>query len=646
MSSEHLLDEKTTLPGGTGSTTLLHLPRFHPQRSEFLALFSARFSPILAQLDLAALSAAHAPVTVDLHPSAATYPIPYGGLLALADSVSGSAIFGRMGVEIVRGRHVLPRTSPSGAPEFQVPQSYDRGYPAFGPRELAFENMQRRIRVYSSFIFLLLAAGWVLLLCVPPGSWQVRVVFAWFVQYLSGTAAGAAAGDTGFSLTFLLLLTLIVAYSYLVAELSAKFSVSTMLGLGHESLPSVLRSVLHVSAPTLMVSYAWASELGSRGARSLAFALPDSWVDVRCLPAGNQIAHTTFALAKGTEALVLFVTPEFLASRACMVELAGALLARSAASQVTCAYYQPTSPACVEAAEMLRSAGFLLFCDARALLLHLKEHVYNATAPSDVLRAVAFLAESASPMRHLKGSLRLPAPASRRLSVLPPLLGRTRFPPGTVFSASHYITPDALELGQALLVSVELGLVLLVAACYAGLLVALAAFPALRAQPLYLAGALVLYAIVGAPIYRFVLTLAVDLDYRNFHSPLLLPINVAAFCNVALEEACAGAGTAMASASPLSVLVLIRSCSAKEQRTTYVRCKNIAAFLTSSIGVFCRMYHIQSAPGKNFFWCAAACTGAGCSALAAHTAPHALSAHSLSHTHLRACAPGALPSQK
>ena len=33
---------------------------------------------------------------------------------------------------------------------------------------------------------------------------------------------------------------------------------------------------------------------------------------------------------------------------------------------------------------------------------------------------------------------------------------------------------------------------------------------ALRAQPLYLAGALVLYAIVGAPIYRFVLTLAVD----------------------------------------------------------------------------------------------------------------------------------------
>ncbi len=62
---------------------ILATPAFSPQRHAFLAAFGGRFAPLLLQLDIASLRAAPpARITLDLHPSAAEYPLPFGSILA------------------------------------------------------------------------------------------------------------------------------------------------------------------------------------------------------------------------------------------------------------------------------------------------------------------------------------------------------------------------------------------------------------------------------------------------------------------------------------------------------------------------------------------------------------------------------------
>ncbi len=65
-------------------------------------------------------------------------------------------------------------------------------------------------------------------------------------------------------------------------------------------------------------------------ARSLASACPNAWVDVQTLASGVDIPHTTASVSRWSFAQVVFLSENYLGSRACLLEFFTALLRRQA----------------------------------------------------------------------------------------------------------------------------------------------------------------------------------------------------------------------------------------------------------------------------------------------------------------------------
>lgn len=410
--------------------------------------------------------------TYDLCPPLTPFLIPMGFFLSLLDACVGGALLRYMGAVVVNGRQVLAMREKDGTCVFRTPEVYEK--PMFGPREAAMRFMQKRIALLSGFFCLLILGGWALLL-TPLPVFPYKVFVVWLAQFFATISEGVLKSDALLSGTFMLVITLLFSYGLIVVILTAKFSSSATLGLNHDHLPSVLRLLVHTNAPTLMVSYSWGSSKASTAARSLAFALPDSWVDVTCLSAGTDVSELTGNLSAQAEAFVLFLTPEYLQSEACMVELNAALLSRKEEAQHTITFVvDPSCPKSNAAAAMLQRAGCLVFSEPRDLLSHLHQHVYTSTTPEDIFRCSNFMAKSSTPNRFVPRSFRLPAPLTKeQQGAIPNCCGRWLPPKGSLFSGSTYISPGADVLGSAFVVNVELLLVLTIVVCYIGLFVCL-----------------------------------------------------------------------------------------------------------------------------------------------------------------------------
>ena len=441
------------------------------ERATFFAAFTAACyeGPPLA--DVASrreLKRKQSRPTYDMCPPLTPFLIPMGFLLSLLDALFGGSLLHCMGAVMVNGRQVLATREKDGTCVFRTPEVYKK--PMFGPREAAMRFMQKRIALLSGFFGLVILGGWAVLLTSLP-AFPSKVLIVWLAQFLITISEGVLKGDVLLSGTFMLVITLFFSYGLIVVMLTAKFSSSTTLGLNNFHLPSVLRLLVHTNAPTLMVSYSWASSKASTAARSLAFALPDSWVDVKCLSAGTDISGLTRNLSAHAEAFVFFLTPEYLQSEACMAELGAALLSRKAEAQHTIAFVvDPLCPKSNAAAAMLQRAGCLVFSEPRELLSHLNQHVYSSTTPEDIVRCSNFLAESSIPNRFVPRSFRLPAPFTKQQQgAIPNCCGRWLPPKGSIFSGSMYISPGADAIGGVFVVKGELLLVLAIAVCYIGL---------------------------------------------------------------------------------------------------------------------------------------------------------------------------------
>ena len=593
------------------------------QRRTFLAHFAETYytGP---PLNFDARPPPHRHPTFDLCPPLTPYLLPFGFFISLLDAWCSGAILRLKGAVVVNGRQIVAQREPDGSCVFRTPEVYSSAW--FGPREAAMAFMQKRIASLTCFILLILVAGWAVLLTPLPAI-PYKAIVLWLANYLSLVGKGALDGNLLLSATFMLILTLIFAYGVLIVLLTSKFAASTSLGLRHDNLPSVLRMLVHTNAPRLMVSYAWASQNACTAARSLAFALPESWVDVKSLASGSHVAALTSDLAAQAEALVIFLTPEYLRSEACMVELAAAILLRKSTAQLTLVYVEEGSPHCSAAAAMLADRGCQIVSDPRELLLFLAEHLYTATTPEDTIRAANFMASGTTPKRIVPRNLRLPAPLTYSQSALPQCGGRCCAPRGSLFSGAKFISAGAEELGTAFVVHLELLLVVVVAGCFAGLAVLLAMQPHLEDAPLFFAGALITYLLLAIPVSRFIKTMAVDMDPRHWHSPLLFPLNAAAFCNTVVATAVRKSRAARVAArnfvadwqptlkssplmaaeiepespqtpaasqqqlSPLSVLILMRDGGEPEGKglSTCARLRNIAGYLTSVVGLECEV---------------------------------------------------------
>ena len=544
--------------------TLFDTPENSAERKHFLGAFCANHYTGLSPVTIDG-PAFYVPPTFDLCPPLTPYLVAYSAALSYLDAWFSGAIFKRMGAIVVNGRQIVPVLCPDGSCEFRTPQVYTARW--FGPREQASAFMLKRIAVLSFGLFLIICGAWVALLLPVPTNPNKTFVL-WLAAYMKMVGEETLNGEALFSGTFLMFMTVVFVWGLLVVLLTSKSSSSASLGLRSDDFPSVLRLLVHLDHPRLMVSYAWASAAACKAARSLAFALPDTWVDVKCLSSGSLISEVTRDVAVHAEALVIFLNAEYLKSEACMVEFGAAILARKAASQVTIVYFDPRCPVSSAAAAELTINGCRSFSTPVTLLQFLANHVYKSTTPEDTLRASRYVAQNSIPIREVPRLHRLPAPLTRTQSWLPSCGGRCCAPKGSLYTGAKFLTPGAEKISTAFVVSVELVMVLVIAACFVGLAASLALQPLVTEAPLFFAGAVLLYLLLAIPISRFIKTLAVDTDPRNYHSPLLFPLNAAAFCNEVVTSAKSsglgspvgegGAPSSPTSRAPLSVRLILR----------------------------------------------------------------------------------------
>jgi hypothetical protein len=454
-------------------TNIFSTPPGHQARLSFLGEFQ-KVSPALQRLllinniDKIAANpdtSSLAMQSCDLSPStviADAYIIPRAGLKGSANAMTDGRLFASMGFCRFHGREVLATGTEAEGWQFLTAESYPAGHVSYGSRDLRLHWMLKRIAVFQGGLMLLIAASWIIVL-IPPVRATVSAfsVVRWAFDYLGGMFYGVIEGNEARSALAMLFLSLIVVWSGLVALFARKASNASLLNLEVSDIPVVLRMLLKPDTNTTMVSYAWASSTSVHAARSLAFSLPDAWIDVRALSAGTHISVATSKIVRSCECLVILLSPQILDSEASMWELIHASLARSSYHQVSLVLIAGGSieehAGVKEAERLMIGHGFRVFRDGTLLLRYLAEHVYAASEPSDAQRALRFCSLNGSPQLSLRRNLCLPSPATlRQQSIFPPIFSGVFNPPaGFVRSGSKYLSAGCEHIGLAVFLSDE-----------------------------------------------------------------------------------------------------------------------------------------------------------------------------------------------
>lgn len=317
----------------------------------------------------------------------------------------------------------------------------------------------------------------------------------------------------------------------LVLLSARRLEYARLLELRPGSIAAVLRLVLRPTEPFAMVSYPWMPGI-LHTARSLAFALPDTWCDVRWLAPGVHVPSVTAEVAKRTHALICCMNGLYLNRAACVIEFVAAILHRSDASQVTVIY--ATSEVEARTVAILRSAGLVVFTEGHELpmLRWLDEHVYRATSGEDVARALRWFQRHAEAVHQVDRKLYLPSThlrAAQRWGVR--LCGRITRPAGSLVAGAAFLSPDALQVGRSMAVRDEQLLLAatLILNSASFVLFGLGCSDEALACPIsvkviapFLCVSISVILLVLAAVMR------VNWDARTKHSAMLLPLLVAA----------------------------------------------------------------------------------------------------------------------
>ena len=545
-----------------------------PKRAELLGRLAA-FVPALANvtkqqregkhLPESLMAAAAAPSCVLATPTPARYELPWSAAASTVDALASGLFFRWLGYARFQGRVVAASGS-----EFRSPDLTDSAGGSLSTvRQLKFSWLILRVRLLLAGVLLMLLLAYPLLFVPQARASGAYELIRWFIDLFYDVTSGTQQSQPIFSAILVVLITWLFSLMAMMFHLIEKQHMAAMLGAEPSDLPLVLRLLLEPRAPTVMVSYTWTAEAGLHTARSLALTLPDAWIDVRRLTSGMHVASFTEQIAARAEAVIFVLSGEFLRSEACMRELAAAIAFRQRNRHVTLVLHatndgsspgggegaaasnpivRATSSAtdAIQAdhvAEELERHGFLIFREPNDLLRFLSNHVYRATSPEDFRRTMIFFGGSAIPISRLNRAVRLPSPATLGQSISANLCATELLPEqGYVRSGLKYIDVGASKIGTASVLSFELLLAFVLIMLFLAEVV-LGAFAPWNGSIAGIAGLVIFMAISSIALFRITASLYVDLDPRNFHDPILLPLNVAAFTNVATLHAGLGATT-------------------------------------------------------------------------------------------------------
>lgn len=352
---------------------------------------------------------------------------------------------------------------------------------------------------------------------------------------------------------------------------------SRALGVDKRDFPSVAHVLFQPHEPFFMISYTWKSVTGCRLARSLANALPCTWIDVNNLPAGGRsIAGATTHVASTAFALVFVLDAEYLTSYSCALELRAAILHRQAEQQHTFVLcLEPLLGSQQEMLTVLHGMGIRVFSSGQDLLAELAQHVYSCTAAADSQRLLKHMRRHASANPNWDSALLLPAPAVlRRQRIFPTSVTHLAPPPGSVFAGHAFISPDASCIGvlpwgptleHVLVFIFMIGVALFLAGASLCWTSGFDFMPSVFAS--------LMCVICLALMHIFLLF---TIASRSMHSPLLLGLNAASFCSdtVSLQVIFVGLGERDAGASK-----------AQPGSDLAQRCERIRQFIEQHVGL-------------------------------------------------------------
>jgi hypothetical protein len=297
------------------------------------------------------------------------------------------------------------------------------------------------------------------------------------------------------------------------------------------------------NTPFAMVSYAWGVKGKSSdkdlqmasAARALAAALPNCWSDVHMMSSGSVVPAVTSLVARTAHLLVLILTPSYLRSRNCSIELVAALLHRRA-HHVTWAYVSQDVPQPI-CSFLTQSLGVTLYTSMAELLRDADESVYR-TPPTSLARVTQWFSVYSEARESVSRNFRLPPPRVRDGRCMS-CRGRLLLPRGSVTAGRFYLAPDASSHGESVVVVMEQVLLAVVVVSIVTTFLLLRAGYIANAPigdtlpqdvplsiwlPLPLVVALLLSVVVVC-----VLPFALLVDVRTHHSSLLLPLCAAAY---------------------------------------------------------------------------------------------------------------------
>ena len=454
---------------------------------------------------------------------------PFASLICLLDAFFFGFFAWLLGFRVLGDNLVAASAAPGGGtPLFYSLEHRSESSQGFNSRLRSGAAARRRLMAVT--VLLIVGVIW-----AQIEFWAGLYIFSLpLFDTLGSTFVDVGIRSLGLRTTlgfFAILSNIVLAILYISFLLGLQDKTS-LLDLPPGALTAVFPFLLKARNPLTMVSYKWETK-GTRSpftARSLAYVLPNSWLDVRWLSPGMNVPAETYSIARGAFCLVVVVSPSYFRSPACVLETAAALLERDDTQQHTVFFESAPGVLPPAAAEVLRRHGVSVFTDPGDLVDYLSSRVYACSDVADRARLVRWYlgAGMAVPNSNLDRNLLLPATAVKTSfgvsSNGAPVLSSFFYPPAprnAIVAGTSYISADALSLGRCSAWSVEYLLIVLL---LEGLFTCLSAG---NADVSIWIGVL----FVAAGLMSFVFPLSIFLDPRNFHSPELLPINAAAICN-------------------------------------------------------------------------------------------------------------------
>lgn len=299
-------------------------------------------------------------------------------------------------------------------------------------------------------------------------------------------------------------------------------------------------------------------------------------IDIQRLVGGANVPIETFGVAKDSYALIIVLSNDYLRSEACFTELIAALLYREDQSQVTIIYAPDVDIVndcdlriVKKAIELLSSVlpPSHIIRNGHKLLKFLGKHVYRCAEPhfsedrcltvtnlaetfnerkrfvSDTSRLMRFYSKYSEPETSLRRELRLPSIKVRKAQ---PMYLKHSAPisleKGSIRLGQIYISPDGSAIRNCNGLSDEhvLFFFCLVTVAF---MMSILNFRCFNRDEDFITCSTYLYVgynlvVVACCLFSLsvIISIHIDLDPRNYHDPILLPLNAAAFVSNGLKH--------------------------------------------------------------------------------------------------------------